>query len=502
MIILKIRANMKKHLFLLTLFLAILMVGLGRPPQTNAQVLDTRWSQPYRLSSLEGSAGAPYIMADNFGYIHIFWIESGFSDERTIIQYARFDGQTWSSPFDIYVTAPGGIILNLAPAVDKMGNLHLVWVEGETGPIFYTTVAASEAMSVRNWTRPFRLEMAAYQTDIEVDSNGTLHMLYAEQSGPSQGLHYWNSQDGGYTWSTPRRLDPDAPSNLQANTMQLVLDEQENLHVVWTYIDLNIVGAAGTWVRYTHSFDAGLTWLAPVTVDEADESPDELRMAFPAMTVSGRHINVVYAGDAGVHREHRYSEDAGRTWGTTRQIFGELLGQARGDGLAMDGAGRVHFVGNIRWPTGLYHAYWDGEVWSDVELAYLIRLDSNDVAGERISAHDVRLAVRNGNQLVMAFGDEPAAPHRGLYVMQRILADVPVQDSSPWPTPQPTATLQPTTAPSSVATAIPERPPFPTNLSFSSPASQITKTLALGIVPIFFFLALLLFFILRTFRPQ
>lgn len=493
---------MKKQPLLLTLFLTILVICLSRPSETKAQVLDTRWSQPYRLSSLDSSAGAPYILADDFGYVHIFWVESGFNDGRTIIQYARFDGQTWSSPFDIYVTAPGGVILNLSPAIDKMGNLHLVWVEGETGPIFYMTAPAGEAMSVRNWTRPFRLEMAAYQVDLEVDSNGLLHLLYAEQAGPTQGLYYWNSSDGGYSWSTPRRLDSDAPTNLQVNTMQLVLDQQEKLHVVWTYIDLNIVGAAGTWVRYTNSFDNGLTWLPPVTIDEADETIDELRMAFPAMTVNGRYINIVYAGDVGVHREHRYSEDAGRTWSTTRQIFGDLLGQARGDGLALDGAGRVHFVGNIRWPTGLYHAYWDGQKWSETELVYLIRLDSNDTAGDRISAHDIRLAVRNGNQLVMAFGDEPAAPHRGLFVMQRTLPDLPLQPVSAWPTPQPTATLQPTPLPALSPTTAPVRPPFPTNLSFSSPAAQISKTLVLAIVPIFFFLALLLFFILRTFRPQ
>src|SRR5688572_20685548 len=54
------------------------------------------WSEPYRLSSEAGKASEGYSVADSYGYVHSFWTELLHEDGRTIIQYARFDGATWS----------------------------------------------------------------------------------------------------------------------------------------------------------------------------------------------------------------------------------------------------------------------------------------------------------------------------------------------------------------------------------------------------------------------
>ncbi|MCI0575014.1 MAG: hypothetical protein L0331_02255 [Chloroflexi bacterium] len=471
--------------------LGVLLLFVFRPIASAGQVMDNRWSEPYRLSSQDASASKPYMVSDQYGLVHVFWVETGSADGRAAILYTNFNGTTWASPVDVYAAAPGLPIVHVTITVDGNGFLHLAWSEGETGPVYYTSAPAYDALTVRHWQKPVRLDIPTFLFEILVDSAGVFHVLYAQPASAGSGLYYKRSEDKGESWLNLHRLDPDAPPNLIPSVIQFVLDENDGLHATWTYIDLNIaVGAAGTWLRYSHSLDGGQNWVFPITIDEADESPEELRMAFPAMTVLDGVVNIVWAGDEGVHREHRYSTDWGESWSETKHVFGELMGQARGDGLAVDSLGRTHFIGNIRWPTGLYHAYWDGIQWSPISLAYLIRLNSSDESGERISAHDIRLAVRAGNQLVATFGDAPGEPKRGLYAMQRILTDAPELTIEPTPTVTPTPTPPPTSTP---LAPLPSPTPVPFREN-SQPAVANTSpgnTLLLGVAPILLLLGLI-----------
>jgi hypothetical protein len=157
-------------------------------------------------------------------------------------------------------------------------------------------------------------------------------------------------------------------------------------------------------------------------------------MAVPSLVAQDRTIHVIYAGDETTHREHRYSRDAGQTWSPVTAIFGDLHGQAEGDGLAVDALGRVHYVGQIRYPQGLYHAFWDDGRWSRPNLFYQIDLDSTDPLAGQIHAHSVRLAVRAGHQLVTTFyhRSEPV-----LYAMHSTLSGVPAVRLQSTPQPEP-----------------------------------------------------------------
>jgi hypothetical protein len=483
---------MGRRIILGTVVLLGLLFVLSRPQPSAGQTMDKDWSEPYRLSSRDAAASEPYILSDQYGLVHVFWIESGSTDERATIFYTNFDGTVWASPVDIYAAAVGSPILHLSPTVDSNGFLHLAWNETENGPVYYTSAPAYNALSVRNWERPVRLEIPAFVFEIKVDAAGVLHVLYARPSNAGSGLYYKRSEDKGLSWIDERRIDPDAPANLLPNVVQFNLDEDGILRATWTYIDLNIaVGAAGTWLRYAHSVDGGRSWSFPVTIDESDESPEELRMAFPAMTSQDGVVTIVWAGDSGVHREYTFSTDGGQTWGETKHIFGELMGQARGDGLAIDSLGRTHFLGNIRWPTGLYHSYFDGVRWSPTSLVYLIRISSSDETSNNIAAHDIRLTIRGGNQLVAAFSDAPGEPQRGLFVMQHTLEDAPALGVEAIPTATPTPTVTPTTTP------LPPTPsPTPMFLepALQTPVAPSTapgRTLFLGLAPILLFLGLI-----------
>jgi hypothetical protein len=300
-------------------------------------------------------------------------------------------------------------------------------------------------------------------------------------------VYYTRSDNQGRTWSEPTWLDPDILPDHSPFWLQFEMDEAGGLHTVWNYVEPE--SGVGTWVRYAHSLDGGETWSLPFTIDESDESDDELRMANPGLVTHGQNIYVVWAGDAQTHREFRFSTDAGQTWSVPIRIFGDLHGQALGDGLAIDGAGRLHFVGQIRYPQGLYHAYWNGDYWSVPSLGYLIARDAYDDIGDRIHAHNVRLAIHNGNQLVTTFTNSPGESESlVLYAMHYTLDDI----SPSLPTLTPTPIITPTPAGQPDATPTPfASDPTPTILALdndntSAPAgsrSSPMNTLALALAP-------------------
>ena len=390
-----------------------------------------RWSEPYRLSSEAGKASEGYCVADGYGYVHCLWTEILFEDSRTIIQYARFDGETWSGPNDVYVT--GAAIGNVSPVVDQQGILHIVWVEGLSGPAFYTHAPANDALSARSWAPPLQIDIPANTLHLQVDSKGVLHILYINRTD-APGIYHVASEDQGKTWSEITWLDPDILSNHIPDSLSFQIDENDGLHAAWFYGGLD-QDTRPDWVRYTHSFDGGATWSVPFLIDHYVEAREHnLTVASPVMIVSGKSVHVIWAAGSLPYRYHRFSTDAGETWSPSRQIFGELHGQAF-DGLAVDDGGRVHFFGQIRYPIGIYHSYWNENQWTSPSLIYLIANEGDQGFGDRIHAHHTFPVVRAGNQLVFTFGDGPAEPGRRLFAMQLTLDDIAPQMLLPTPAP-------------------------------------------------------------------
>jgi hypothetical protein len=438
-----------------------------------AQAQSGGWSEPYRLSSDEGVSSEGYLVADQYGYVHCFWTETLFESGRTIIKYARFDGTTWTKPNDIYVAGEG--IRNISPFVDQQGTLHIAWSEGQIGIVYYTHAPAYNALSVQSWANPIQVNVPARPVYLQVDSKGIFHILYVNQTEES-GVYYIHSEDGGVTWSEPVWLDPDIRPGYIPDSLDFQLDENDGLHATWFYGSRELRGGRPDWVRYTHSLDGGHTWSTPFTIDQYKEGSDyDLDNASPNMIVQGKNVHVIWAAGSLPYRNHRYSTDRGLTWSAPVQIFGELHGQAFDD-LTVDRAGRVHFFAQIRYPMGIYHAYWDQNGWSNPMLVYLIAdEDSEEGIGDRVHAHDTVPVVRAGNQLVLTFADGPADPNRRLFVTYRTLDDIPPLENVPTPTP--TATPVPLFSPTPI-----QNTPMPTQTT-TTPLIESEEAQPVGPAP-------------------
>ena len=426
------------------LSIALLSIFWITPAQAKMQG-DGSWSKPYRLSSEDGKASEGYLVADQYGYVHCFWIETLFSGLGNVIKYARFDGTTWTKPNDIYFT--NAAIRNVSPFVDHQGILHIVWSEGLIGVPYYTYAPATDALSAQSWAKPLQINVTARPVFLQVDTKGVLHILAINQTDEESGIYYIRSENNGLTWSEPLWVDPDILPGHIPDSLTFTIDENDNLHVAWVYGSREL-GERTDWVRYAHSLDGGQTWSAPFLIDRYNEESDHrLDFAGPNMAVQGKNVHIIWAAGSLPYRYHRYSSDSGQTWSSSVQIFGELHGQAF-DGIAVDGSGRVHFFGQIRYPMGIYHAYWNQNRWSKPSLVYFIAQESLGEHSERVHAHHTLPVVRAGNQLVLTFADGPADPNRRLFVTYRTMDDISPLESAP--TPIPTATPIQTSTPTPI----------------------------------------------------
>ncbi len=445
-----------------------------------AQKQDSRWAGPFRLSTQEGDVqgDGAVLQSDPFGNVHAFWVETGQTpDDNFLLMYARFDGENWSAPVDIFVGPPAIPFDGFLgpPVIDPRGRLHLVFTVSKTGPIVYLTAPATDALSARRWTRAAQFQASALKARMAADSAGILHLAYADFFGSDPGIYYVQSADGGASWSSPAWLDSDIPAGYGPRHVILEVDpSDDSLHLFWKYEEVIDGSFFGKELRYARSQSSGKEWSLPFLVDLADEDPNELRAGGMLLSARSGQVHVIWAGDQQTHREHRFSTDGGRTWGPSLRIFGSLNGSA-GDSMAVDGNDRAHFLGQIRYPQGLYEIVWQGNQWGVPSLVYLISRDPFDPLDGRIHIHAVESVFRLGNQLVTLFTNSPTDPVRILYAMHRTLEDVPAADPMPTPTPTPEAASQQTASPQ-------ERPPTPTatQLPFDPQAPQIEPAQANG----------------------
>ncbi len=474
------------------------------PAHLHAQIQEKAWVGPQQLSTPGvQSAGEAVMTADPYGRLHLFWSEIDPHSAISTLQHTVFDGRSWSKPVDIWAAQIGYKIGSYDAAVDENGRLHLVWTDGSAGPIYYASAPADNAMSARQWSEPVVLDAPAYHVKL-IAGHGTLHLLYSNYFGDEPGVYYLHSLDGGKNWSPPYWLDPDIPLNDAPAIINFAPDDKNGLHVVWAYNQVDLQGNPGHWVRYAHSLDGGENWSTPFTIDIAGEDdPGELRLPAPGLAVTGDEVHVIWAGTLATQREHRFSTDRGQTWSETERVMGHLHGQAIGDGLARDAAGRIHFFGQLRWPQGVYHSVWDGDDWSTPTMVYLIARTDAEGRNGRYHAHYVRAAVLNGNQLFLTFNDEPGGP---LYAMHRTLEDVsplPAQPTPP-PTPPPETAVA---APTSLSASVPVSTPSPAitqpDGTFPNTTEELpgfTNPIWLGVLPAFLLLIGVL--IVQFYRSQ
>jgi hypothetical protein len=87
------------------------------------------WSEPAIISQAQVGAGRQDVAADRQGNLHVVWdVQTDGEGNSDMLSYARWDGNTWTKPVDIFYS-PGQVHIP-AVAADSEGVVHGVWVSG------------------------------------------------------------------------------------------------------------------------------------------------------------------------------------------------------------------------------------------------------------------------------------------------------------------------------------------------------------------------------------
>ena len=296
-------------------------------PKATAQI-QSGWSPPIQLSSGQGSASPATLVVDAYDNVHAFWIES-LDNDRELIQYARYDGKSWSVPNDIYLTKEFVSIKNVAAALDPFDRVYIIWTEDEIGPVYFSSAPVNDTMSATSWDSPYRVNIPAGFVRLQIDKNNVFHVVYTQIVGDELGVSYIRSEDSGISWTTPHRLDPDIPADGLPASLEFVMDDKGGLHVSWFYLSVETLGAGADWIRYANSLDGGQSWSNPFTIDRLDANDIAagavLSAADPILTVQGDTVHIIWAGGILHYRHHRYSADRGLNWSPDTRILGSLV---------------------------------------------------------------------------------------------------------------------------------------------------------------------------------
>lgn len=466
------------------LILPLLALLLEWPMGAAAQGSVT-WSEPFNVSNSLTSSSHPAIVADAYGYVHVFWSEDmngrtvepdGLAGSGNTILYRRWDGRTWTEPVAI-LAVPGDSLADfVAATVDGANYLHLVWTG--LSKLYYSSAPAGEAYSPWAWSEPHAFSWdsarSRYESDLAVDSQGTVHIAYAER-GTGAAIYHTTLPFGSPAWTTPVRISDYPRANEEAfKDVRLVADASDRLHAVWSTANTNGFDQA---VYYARSERSGEVWDLPVLL--ADATIDTGFTGLPSILAHGQdELLLIHAGENTIGRIERTSIDGGRTWSEPRTVISSMEGLNGFLIPLVDGGGDLHLVINMRTRAemlnGIFHAPRAGLDWAPI-----IPVAVEEPYGP--SGHYADATVRLGNEVHVVWTQLSGGE---IWWVRGEISGVPVAPALVPPTPAPRPL--PTTMVTTLTTALPVEPAATRTVALDDtarpPASSL-QPLLIGIVP-------------------
>jgi len=190
----------------------------------------TAWSAARRLTWTSKDSSEPVIAVDPKNNIHVAWYD--YTPGAPEIYYKRSmdGGKTWDPAQRLTWTSLycGGPDI----AIDSNNAVHVVWHDYRVGApeIYYkrspdggTTWSAAQRLT---W-----ISGDSYGTALAIDSNMTIHLVWQDNTSGNFEINYKNSPDGGSTWSAAQRL---TGNEGHSQDPAIVVDSGGTIHVVWS----------------------------------------------------------------------------------------------------------------------------------------------------------------------------------------------------------------------------------------------------------------------------
>lgn len=433
----------------------------------------TEWSAPVDFSeSPEIVSTNPILICDSGQNTHAMWAEN--DDQQMRVYYRTDRTGAWSVKNDILSAQS---IAFLDAAITPNGTLHLVWVNGNTADLMYTSAPLQFAGDARRW-QPSRLLISGLGATTSVmsgagtirsDQNGRLNVIIArkdDESAQSHTLYYLHSDDNGTSWSEPATvatLVAPEPSYVFGG---VALDQIGRIHVAWDMRSMQY--ASFSQLGYLRSVDGGISWSESVLLATGSRPFGVAMLAVFAFGKDEIHLTWDTPD-----RLHRWSQDGGDTWSAPVPIM--ALGAAFGgfNKLAKDSAGTLHVISAVG--NGVYHATWNGSGWNPKEA----------VDTRSFDPHGQQFVICQGNRLHVAYYDRTG--ENEIWYSTKItnaseLVRTVITASEATPTATPLVVPEPSITPTT-STATPPPNSSQEGTPNSSPTSSGMLPMIIGVAP-------------------
>jgi len=280
--------------------------------------------------------------------VMIFLMAAGLS---FLTSYALADWSpakrlTWNSGWSRYP----------AMAVDSSGTVHVIWSDETPGnyQIYYkrSTDGGTTWDAIRRltWTSG-----GSYEAAIAVDSGQAVHIVWYEYTPGNNEIGYKRSTDGGTTWAAVQYLTSTLGGSFSPS---IAVDTTGAVHVVW-YDDT----VGNDEIYYRGSPDGGKTWTAVQRLSWTSGGSEGTAID------SGDALHVVFSDDTPGNYElyHKRSPDGGATWVAKKRLTWNS-GSSYSPVLALDSTSNVHVIWFDHTP-GNFEVYYrkspdGGTTWS------------------------------------------------------------------------------------------------------------------------------------------
>lgn len=276
------------------------------------------WSSSARIdaAAIGANARMPSIFVDTSGglyhnRIYVAWHESSVAGGvHVYLTYSANSGVTWSPPVRVDTALQDVLCLEVDIATDASGNVYVAWYDNRVVSYYHVYVSKSadggvtfdpEAQVSTQDAMNAYPAMTAYA--------GRIYIAWREQD-LSGLITLWiaDSDDFGSTWN-PHVLFA-GPMNSLSRYLDVAVDTTGGLHAVWYYQD----PVGDKQISYAGSDDEGFSWSVPIKVDDYASSS---AYTAPEIASGPRGLYVVWSDNRNGDQDVFFtdSQDSGMTWG-------------------------------------------------------------------------------------------------------------------------------------------------------------------------------------------
>lgn len=363
--------NVRKVL-LISFLLDLLFISVS----SSASAQDTPeegadWRPPTEISSgvlndasAPANSRSPTLAADPWGTVHAIWVTDLDSSDQVAnnsLHYSSWDGNTWSTPIDIYLEDSGGLWQPKMVA-DTDGWLHLTWTR--SGNLYYSRAYVDDAGQTNGWSEPYSPSgLKASNASLAVDSSNNIHVVFC--TNRAEGYLAYQRTDGIDRWTNPVEL-----ASTDGCWTRIAVDGSDRLHVV--YSDQAESGD-GSAAYYLQSTSLGSSWSSPVTVDDGGTGyVNQLGPSWINVAAIGLdEVHIVWQGAPAGQIWHQWSENGGVSWSAPLHLFPDHHGLTEPVALAADSENTLHMV-TSGWletgekPNGPFYTKWEDGTWDSL----------------------------------------------------------------------------------------------------------------------------------------